>query len=214
MTLDVISVSGGTTSTQQERVERSSQGIIQRLIIKADQYQQAGLDSIITVVEYNSGQYISKLTTIDVGIAVIKDSVVLIYDGTGKVVTERTYDDVGTGAYIETGKRDYTYSGSNIATINYYTYDSTTASYSLQGTYTYDEYDTKVSPMSIGNEAFVFDSPLLFSANNPTKSSVIVPGSSQSFTTSYTYNSANRPLTAMSTIQPGNSVTTGTYYYQ
>jgi len=214
VTLDAITVSSGTTSIQQERVERNAQGMIERLIIKDDQYQQAGLDSVITTIGYTSGRYVSKVTTIDLSLAVVRDSVSLVYDGNGKVVTERTFDDVAAGVYSETSKTDYTYAGNNIATINYYSYDASNSSYSLLQSYTYDAYDDKVSPMSLGNEAFVFDSPAMFSANNPTQSAVVLSSSSQTYVTSYTYNSANRPLTATSTIQPGNSVTTATYYYQ
>ena len=212
ITLNTIDVTNGTTSLNQERVERNSQGIIQKLIIKDDQYQQLGLDSVVTVMEYSSGRYVSKVTTIDLGIALFRDSVVLIYDAEGKVATERIYDDLATGNYEENSKIDYTYSGNNIATIKQYSYDGST--YSLVVTYSYDEYDNKVSPMNIGFDAFVFDSPAMYSFNNPTKSSIADSGSSETFTTTYTYNSANKPLTGTSTIQPGNSTATATYYYQ
>jgi hypothetical protein len=211
MTLNTTDVTSGTTSVTRERVERNSQGIIQRLIIKDDQYQQIGLDSVVTVMEYSSGRYISKVTTIDLGIVVFRDSVALIYDAGGKVVTERIYDDLATGNYEENSKIDYTYSGNNMATIKQYSYDGST--YSLVVTYSYDEYDNKVSPMNISFEAFVFDSPAMYSFNNPTKSSISDPGSLETFTTTYTYNSANKPLTATSVIQPGNSTATATYYY-
>ena len=213
ITLNTLEVSGGTTSFSNETVERNSQGIIQKLIIKNDQYQQSGLDSVETIIEYNSGRYISKVTSVDLGGGVFfRDSVSLIYDGSGKVVTERTYDDIGTGSYDEMKKIEYTYSGNNIASINFYSYDG--SSYSLQETFTYDEYDNKISPMSLGNEAFVFDSPAMYSSNNPTKSSITALGNTQTYSISYTYNASNYPLTALSTIQPGNSTATGTYYYQ
>jgi hypothetical protein len=212
MTLNTIDVTGGATSLTQERVERNSQGIIQKLIIKDDAYQQAGLDSVVTTIEYNAGRYISKVTVIDLGIVIFRDSVVLFYDAGGKVTTEKVYDDLGTGSYEENSKIDYTYSGSNMATIKQYSFDG--SAYSLVVTYSYDEYDNKVSPMNIGFDAFVFDSPAMFSSNNPTKSSLGDSGSSETFATSYTYNSANKPLTATSTIQPGNSTATATYYYQ
>jgi len=212
MTLVTTDVTSGTTSVTQERVDRNSQGTIQRLIIKDDVYQQAGLDSVVTNIEYNSGRYISKVTILDLGVVVFRDSVSLIYDAGGKVVTERIYDDLATGTYEENSKIDYTYSGNNIATIKQYSFDGST--YSPVVTYTYDEYDNKVSPMNIGFEAFVFDSPAMYSSNNPTRSSAGDSGSSQTFVTSYTYNSANKPLTGTSTIQPGNVTATATYYYQ
>ena len=215
MTLDLIDESGGTSAVTNERVERNSQGIIQKLIVKSDQYQQYGIDSVVTMVGYASGRYISKLTVFDLGVFIVKDSVSLAYDANGKVATERTFDDLGTGSYDETGKAEYTYSGSNMATIKYYSFDASSSSYTLEETFTYDEYDNKISPMSVGNEAFIFDSPELYSFNNSTKSSVTVTGSgAQTYAVTYTYNSSNRPLTATSIIQPGNSTVTGTYYYQ
>jgi len=212
MTLNTTDVTSGTTSLTRERVERNSQGIIQKLIIKDDVYQQAGLDSVVTTMEYTGGRYVSKITIIDLGVVVFRDSVALYYDTGGKVMTEKIYDDLGTGSYEEDAKIDYTYTGNNIATIKQYSYDG--SAYSLVATYSYDEYDNKLSPLNIGFDAFVFDAPAMFSANNPTKSSTADLGSSQSFTTTYTYNAANKPLTATSTIQPGGSTATATYYYQ
>jgi hypothetical protein len=215
MTLDIIDASGGSTAVTNERVERNPQGIIQKLIIKSDQYQQYGVDSIETIVGYASGRYVSKVTSFDLGAFIVKDSVSLVYDGNGKVTMERTFDDLGTGSYDESSKVDYTYSGNNIATINYYNFDASSSSYTLAETFTYDEYDNKISPMSIGNEAFVFESPELYSFNNPTKSSVTATRSSaQTYSVTYTYSSSNRPLLATSTVQPGNYIVTGTYYYQ
>ena len=212
MTLNTTDVTSGTTSLTRERVERNSQGIIQKLVIKDDVYQQAGLDSVVTTMEYTGGRYVSKITVIDLGVVVFRDSVALYYDAGGKVMTEKIYDDLGTGSYEENAKIDYTYTGNNIATIKQYSYDG--SAYSLVATYSYDEYDNKSSPLNIGFDAFVFDAPAMFSANNPTKSSTADSGSSQSFTTTYTYNAANKPLSATSTIQPGGSTATATYYYQ
>jgi len=214
MTLDAISTSGGTTSITNERVERNSQGVIQKLIIKNGQYRQAGLDSVETLIGYSSGRYVSKVTVIDLGGSLFRDSIALIYDGNGKVVTEETFDDLGSGNYDTTRKTNYTYSGNNISSIKIYNYDASSSSYTLQETFTYDEYDDKISPMTIGNEAFVFDSPELYSANNPTKSSVSVSGSTQTYTTTYAYNSANRPGAATSIILPPDTTITATYYYK
>jgi hypothetical protein len=68
-------------------------------------------------MKYSSGKYTAKVTSIDLGLFVFRDSVAMIYDAAGKVITERSYTDFGSG-YEETGKVDYTYSGSNIASIN------------------------------------------------------------------------------------------------
>lgn len=213
-TLDFLTVSSGQSVEINERAERNSQGIIQRVIIKSDTYQQAGIDSVITVVSYNGGKYTSKVTSFDFVVVVLKDSVAIAYDAAGKVNSERSFTDVG-GAYEEYQKVEYTYSGNNLASIKYYSYDASASAYTLVETFTYDQYDSKVSPIYFGYEAFVLGSPFFFSSNNPLKSTIMVTGSTaENYTTTYTYNAANKPLTASSIIQPGNVTTTGTYYYQ
>ena len=71
--------------------EKNSRHYSKAHLLEDDQYQQLGLDSVVTVMEYSSGRYISKVTTIDLGIVVFRDSVALIYDAGGKVATERIY---------------------------------------------------------------------------------------------------------------------------
>ena len=79
----------------------------------------------------------------------------------------------------------------------------------------YDEYDNEKSPLTIGHDAFVFNSPLLYSANNPTKTSITSQGAPVlTYATTYTYNPESKPSTAVAIIQPGNSTVTSTYYYQ
>ncbi|MES1222509.1 MAG: hypothetical protein ABUT20_43845, partial [Bacteroidota bacterium] len=114
-----------------------------------------------------------------------------------------------------TAKIDYTYSGNNIASIKMYSYDASTSSYTLEETDTYDQYDNKISPTNFGYDAFAFDSPFFFSSNNPLTSTATLTGSpTQSYTTTYTYNTSNKPVTATATIQPGNITLSGNYYYQ
>jgi hypothetical protein len=206
-------VVSGSNISFSERAERNSAQIIQRLIIKTDQYQQYGIDSAITNIQYTAGRYSAKVTNLNLGGIIITDSVSLVYDASGKVIREDDFLTF-TGLTEQTAKTEYTYNGNNIATIKRYSYDSSTSSFTLDETYTYDQYDDKLSPMYFGVEAFVFESPELYSYNNPLKSSITSSGSTQNYTTSYTYNSANKPITATSSVQPGNTTATGTYYYQ
>lgn len=211
--LNSFSVTSGTTSSFSMRAVRNAQGIIQKVIIKSDQYQQYGLDSVITVVGYQAGHYSTEVTTIDLGGMTVADSVYLTYDAGGRVIKEESFF-VALGSADTMSKTEYTYNGNNIATMKTYSYDPSTSSYTLIDTYTYDQYDDKQSPMYFGNDAFVFGSPLFDSYNNPLKSSESVLGTTQTYTITYTYNSANKPATASSIIQPGNTTATGTYYYQ
>ena len=215
MSLNIVTVSSGATSVTSERVERDAQGIVTRLIIKDDQYAQLGLDSVVTVVTYANGAYTSKVTTIDLGVGLYKDSVSLIYDGEGRVIREQTFDDVGTGTYDESAKIEYTYGGYNISAINYYSFDASTSTYTLLVNYAYQAYDDHLAAATLGNEAFVFDSPEFFCVNNATHSTITAPNSpTQTYNTSYTYNNANKPTSATANVQPGDGTTTGTYYYQ
>jgi len=204
-------VSSGTTTTVIERAERNAQGIIQRVIYKSDSYQQLGLDSAIAVIKYVGGRYTTEVTEFDVGGIIFSDSIALSYDGAGKVIREDEYF-VFLGSADVVGKTEYTYSGNNIATIKTYSWDG--SAYNLEITDTYDQYDNKVNPMYFGNEAFVFGSPVFYSTNNPVKSSQSDGTTTLTFTTSYNYNSSNKPVTAQSVTQPGGEVQTGNYYYQ
>ena len=213
--LTTIDVTGGVKTMTSERAERNSQGIIQKLFIKDDEYQRLGLDSVIAIVQYSGGKYLSKVTKIDVGIAVFRDSVAIMYDPSGKVMSERMYDDFAVGSYDETSKIDFTYTDNNIATVKQYVFNTSTSSYVLNVAYTYDEYDTNRSPLSVGYDAFVFNSPTLYSSNNPTKYSITSPPTpALTYAATYTYNPESRPITGVATIQPANSMVTSTYYYQ
>jgi len=213
-TLNSSATVSGIAASFSERAERNAQGIIQRIILKSDQYQQAGLDSVITNILYGEGQYKAKVTLIDLGGGIgFIDSTALSYDGSGKVVREDSYVGIA-GIYDTVSKVEYTYNGNNIALMKNYSYDPSTGLYELEETYSYDQYDDKLSPMYFGMEAFVFSSPLFYSSNNPIKSSLTTQGSTITYSVTYTYNSFNKPVSATSIVQPGNTSSTGTYYYQ
>ncbi|MGZ3924401.1 MAG: hypothetical protein ACXVLT_12725 [Flavisolibacter sp.] len=203
--------SGGQTVTVSERAVRNSQGTIQQVIYKSPQYQQLGIDSAVSVIKSSAGKYTTEITDLNVGGIPFVDSVALIYDAAGKVIREEQYY-VIMGAADTSGKTEYTYSGSNLATVKNYSWDGTT--FNLDQTYTYDQYDTKVNPMYFGADAFVFGSPAFVSMNNPLKSTQTALGTTQNFATTYTYNSSNKPVTATSVVQPNGTVSRGTYYYQ
>lgn len=205
-------ISGGFTVSVSERAERNAQGIIQKVIYKSDEYQQLGLDSVTSIIKSAGGRYIAEVTEFDLGGIIVMDSIALIYDGSGKVVREETYLEF-MGLSELTGKTEYTYSGNNLATMKNYSWDG--SDFTLEETFNYDQYDTKLNPMYFGNDAFVFGSPLFISSNNPIKSSQSdASGASFNFTTTYTYNSANKPVSGTSVVDPGGETSIGNYYYQ
>ena len=212
--VDMVGVDAGQPYDYYLTYVRNSSGIIQKQIIKSTDLVQFGIDSIVSVVSYDAAnnRYKSGVSNLSLMGIPIVDSVVFQYDGSGKLVTEIDYSDVGFG-YLPSWKRVYTYSGNNLGTEKYYSFDINTNNYTLEYTATY-EYDTKINPLQ-----FVSDAPLLnldpfYSANNITKLSYVANDPTDNFvsTVSYTYNSSNRPLTDVTAT--GSEVTTTSYYYQ
>jgi len=197
--------------------ERNSQGIIQKIIIKDAELVQYGLDSLVTNVHYDAttARYTSWTIVIDVFGTVTRDSAALIYNTGGKVISELGYSDNGTGNYILTTKFDYTYSGNNLVSRKAFSYGSGTF---LEDFTITDEFDTKESPLILGNEAFVIDANSIgpyYSANNISKETVTYPvDPTEILTIAYTYNSSNKPGSAIFNFQPDNTTVNVTYYYQ
>jgi hypothetical protein len=217
-------VESGSPYNSQINLVRNSAGIIQKINVKSNEFAQAGLDSISAKVNYDAAtsRYKSMVLSIDfLGLGSLKDSVAFEYDGAGKLVTERNFiDDGTTGGYEQTVKTEYVYNGSNLTTINGYDYDPATNTHTLTTTVNY-EFDAKTNPLQLGNETFLLafftGDVSTYSANNITKytiNDVTDPSANQNVTTTYTYNSNNRPLTASLVVQPGGGTATNTYTYQ
>lgn len=193
---------------------RNSSGIIQKQILKSGDLASAGIDSIVHNVNFDiaNNRYKSAVAAfVFFGIPLV-DSIAFQYDGSGRLTSEIDYLDIGTG-FEPTTKTEYTYAGNNLATEKVYTYDVSTGSYSLEDTYTY-EYDAKINPLQ-----FAFDAPILnmypfYSTNNVAKTTYVSSDPAYNFiaTETYTYNSSNRPVTAVETV--GSETSTTNYYYQ
>jgi hypothetical protein len=207
----------GDVLFNEETIVRNSKGIIQKIIFKDEQLIQSGVDSFIINVHYDESlsQYTSRAAIIDYGFEIWRDSVIFSYDPNGKMIAQTNFTDNGTGSYHPGGKADYTYTGNNMATAKLYSNNS--------GTYEEDftltlEYDTKTSPLILGNEAFLIDYQGLggyYSSNNFTKQTVTYPSDpTETYTSTYTYNSNNLPATSTARVQPGNETYSSTYFYQ
>lgn len=207
----------GDVLFNQETIVRNSQGIIQTIIFKDEQLIQSGVDSFLINVHYdeNLSRYTSRVATIDYGFATWRDSVIFSYDANGKMVTASNFTDNGTGTYQTGGKLEYTYAGNNMATAKVFSYNS--GVYEEDFTLT-NEYDTKTSPLILGNEAILIDYQgvgAYYSSNNCTKQTATYPvDPTETNTITYTYNSTNLPATSTAQVQPGNDTYSSTYFYQ
>jgi hypothetical protein len=207
----------GTPISSTETYIRNSQGIIQKVILKDIELLQLGIDSLVTNVHYDAtlARYTSWVIRYNLLGDDLRDSVAMVYNAGGKVVSQLTYADDGSGIYLHDGKFDYTYSGNNLITKKVFDFDF--GVYSEEFTVT-DEFDSKVSPIILGNEAFVIlqnSIAPLYSANNIVKETITYPmDPTEVYTFTLTYNALNRPVTSIVNFQGGNTGYTQTYYYK
>jgi len=208
---------GGSPTYNSKTIVRNSQGIIQKVVMKDADLIQVGIDSIEIKARYDASnsRYTGWTLAVDFGSGIQKDSIVFIYNSAGKVGTESFYSDNGTGTYHPYGKFDFTYSGNNIVTKKSFTYDQ--GSYTEDFTMT-DELDTKSPPIVFGIEGLIIDPNEIapyYSSNNITKETVTYPSDpTETLSIAYTYNSSNKPASAIFTILPYNQLFDITYYYQ
>ena len=194
---------------------RNSSDVIQKQILKGNDLGALGLDSIVTVVNYDVGnnRYKNAISVLVLFGFAIKDSIVFQYDGTGRLTSEIDYTDAGSGMEPST-KTEYTYLGNNLGGEKYYSYDNIASSFELEETYTY-EYDSKINPLQFAPDAAVLNMNPFYSANNITKTTYVdAIDASNNYVSNdtYTYTSVNRPATSTS-VTGSNTVAT-TYYYQ
>lgn len=211
---DFAGVDSGQVFDLSIRYVRNSANIIQQQIVKSSDLSSLGVDSLLTIVKYDqaTNRYTNAVSSFIFFGLPLADSIVFQYDGSGRLITEIDYTDVGFG-YDPSTRKEYTYTGNNLATEKVYQYDFSTSTYSLEDTYTY-EYDTKVNPLQFATDAPVLNLFPFYSANNVLKTTYVASDPTYNFvsTEAYTYNSSNRPVTDISTT--GSAVTTTTYYYQ
>jgi hypothetical protein len=191
---------------------RNASGIIQKQVLKSNEFAAVGIDSIVTIVNYDAGnnRYKNAVSAFSVFGFPIRDSIVFQYDASGKMIAEIDYTD-GGGGYDPSTKTEYSYSGNNVLSEKFYSY--TGAAFDLDETDTY-EYDAKTNPLQFASDAVVLNLVPFYSANNITKTTVVASNPADNYITTetYTYNSSNRPAT--STSVTGSETATTTYYYQ
>ena len=195
----------GDVYNSEVKFMRNAQGIIQNVVFKSWDLLVIGVDSVFYLVHYNTGtsRYTSAVLTYDDGINFFRDSTVFSYNSSGKINGSEEFYDDGSG-YVKSAKTEYTYGASgNITKEKGYYFDDGSNSYIAYYQDDY-EYDAKVNPLILGNEAFLFGEVSWVGSNNETKDTYTDledPDMNDVFTTTYTYNSGNRPLTDEMIIQ-------------
>ncbi len=198
---------------------RNANGIITQVIEKADALTQQGIDSTVTKVGYDATTSHYKYAVVVLSYFGISnsDSSVFVYDATGKFTQTIHYQmsNVISPTYVPALRYDYAYTGSQFTTMTAYSYSATTASFTNIANYAFT-YDSNVNPVQCG-----VDAPIIWSApesvNNNTSlafSNLLASSTNFSLSYTYTYNSANKPATAVIKNTSDNTTRKATYYYQ
>lgn len=210
-------VSGGQPIDLRINLTRNSAGVITKQVIRSNDFIAFGIDSLVTQVRWDAtnNRYKNAVSHISIFGFDITDSITYNYDAGGKLTSEVEYQDDGMGGPMAPStKREYTYTGSNIVTEKAYNWDDATNAYVLSWNSTY-EYDTKVNPTLFATDAPVLGMSDFYPANNVTKDTFVDnedPTNNYVETSTYTYNSSNRPITG--TVVNNGSTSTTTYTYQ
>ena len=193
---------------------RNSSGIIQKQILKGNDFISIGIDSIVTIVNYDAAnnRYKNAVSVFSAFGFNIRDSLVFSYDLTGKLVSETEFTNGGSG-YKPATKTEYGYTGTNLLSEKFYLFNTITSGFNLKETDTY-EHDDKKNPLQFASEAAVLNMNPFYSTNNITKATGVAADPADNFisTETYTYNSSNRPATSINVTGTDTSATT--YYYQ
>lgn len=222
----VSSINASTTNYNEViRFDRNAAGIITKISMKNSGLTGAGIDSVVTRYNYNAAQggYTAGIFEINVSSATYIDSTAFQYDGSGKLVSRVSFAG-GTGVPFEpSSKLDYTYAGSSLNSVKSYTYSGT--DWDIDYTINYS-YDTKKNPLQMGVETLLVDpyispvfglnSSIYYGANNATVIDYIDPNDAADnykITTSYTYNSLDKPAAATNVETPGNFNSAWRFYY-
>lgn len=196
------------------KVTRNGEGIIQKI----EMSDQSGSGIVYTVnYDASSKQYISKVASYDNGGTMVKDSAAYKY-ASGKIIEEIYYEDDGTtGGYVETEKFDYSYDGSgNLGKVTDSDYDETSGTYTPISEVGF-QYDSKISPLVLGDDAILIDELLSVSGNNVTKVSItnfVDATYNETINFDYTYDATNKPLIASVTFASLGIPIPVFYYYK
>jgi hypothetical protein len=214
-------ISNGQDAGNEYKYYRNASGIITRRVQINPNLVVAGIDSVITIVHYNTAtsRYTSSVFSLSLFGLTVNDSSVHVYDAAGKLIRTDEYQAiVSVGQPYELSiKTMYTYDAAgNIKQFDLYSHDVTTSTDDLISTVVYT-FDSKTAAISYGADAIGVGQPDLIAVNNILNAQITDvsdPANNQTIDFTYTYNSNNRPVTGTSTLTPGGSVKNLSFYYQ
>lgn len=217
-------MSGGTSLENDLVINRNSSGIITTTVQKAAALIAAGIDSIETRFNYNTGtsKYTSSVFVLAIPGFAVTDSAVYNYDGSGRITGDDHYLLV-SGLPIPLPpvlglKNYYIYSasGSNMDSIKQNAATTPGGPLTPVSSQAYS-FDTKINPLIILNEAILLGRTGFYNTNNTKKATVtntITPANDFTMDYTYKYNLVGKPDSSYGTRTPGGAVTASKYFYQ
>jgi len=220
----ITGTSQGTNLNNDFRIVRNAAGIITSTIQKNADLAMQGIDSAVAIIHYNTStqRYTSRVAEISLSGFSTIDSSAFFYDASGKVIRIDEYfksSSLGPDyELIAVTEYDYGAGGVTETRLNIADFGNPGGPTELVLTIKYT-YDTNTSPLILppGEAAAILRIDLVATANATKFNYIDVQGAgSQNFdvTYVYTYNSKNKPATAVSTENPGNLVSNFTYTYK
>lgn len=211
----------GADQSNEFRYYRNSSGIIIRVVQINPNLVMAGIDSVITQVNYNiaTGKYTSDVTALSLFGFTIKDSSAHVYDAAGKLLRTDEYQSiVNLGQPYELGfKTQYAYDAAgNIRQLDFYSHDAATGMDDLVSNAKFT-YDTKTAAINYGADAIAVGQPELAAVNNIIKAEitdVADPANNVVLDYTYNYNSGNRPVSGTIIQTPGGNTSILSLFYQ
>lgn len=206
--LSLFDASGTIATMLYCRIVRNSAGLITQTIVKSDELQAIGLDSLVanfysnaSTSQYTYARYDYVLTS-----GTISDSIIFVYSG-ANISSVVTYEKMSGSSYDPYSRTDYIYTGGNVISEKQYDYDLASSSWVLSLPTTYS-YDAKVNPLKLGAEGLLIGFTTSVGDNNllqeqSTNSTVVT-----TVAYTYNYNAAGKPLNGIRTITaPGAPAT-------
>ena len=213
-------VAGTAILDNELKIYRNNSGIIQKTVQVAAGFLANGIDSVVTRYNYNNTllRYSSSVFSVTVSGTTVFDSILYVYDGSGKIVSDEHYVKASILPPVLNLKNQYTYSADGLNLTATQQLASTTLGGSLsQSTVQTFTFDTKKNPLIIKQEAIVLLRSGLFNAQNPLKMIVTNtsdPTNDYTMDYVYKYNTAGKPDSSYATRTPGATITASKYFYQ
>ena len=200
-------------------IMRHSDGHISEYKFSSAEFAALGVESVNYKLQYDAGknQYINKVMEFGDQSFQIKDSTVYLYNAQNRIVkTERFLRDPFTLEYLKTTIQEFIYNnaGDLVKKLIYY-FDEDLNDFVLSDDTTY-EYDDKVNPLQLGNEALILDTDNLYGRHNVKKQIVVHPNepfNNKSLSVNFTYNAEKKPVTSTITNILNGGTSSFAYYY-